>query len=105
MPGTTDIDVQVDREIAAGAVNTKRLETALQNAEFDPDNERIWRWKADGAAAGAIVKFELLGPRFTMSLDRTPAATPERERSSRQRCGRPLSCREGFGPRKDLRSS
>ena len=34
--GTTDIDVQVDLEIAAGAVNTKRLETALQNAEFVP---------------------------------------------------------------------
>jgi hypothetical protein len=56
----TDIDVQVDLEITAGAVNTKRLEAALQNAEFDPDNERIWRWKADGPTAGAIVKFELL---------------------------------------------
>jgi len=58
--GTTDIDVQVDLEIAAGAVNTKRLETALQNAEFEPDSERVWRWKTQGAAAGALVKFELL---------------------------------------------
>ena len=58
--GTTDIDVQVDLEIAAGAVNTKRLETALQNAEFVPDDERIWRWRADGRATGAVVKFELL---------------------------------------------
>lgn len=58
--GTTDIDVQVDLEIVAGAVNTKRLETALQNAEFVPDDERIWRWRADGSATGAVVKFELL---------------------------------------------
>jgi hypothetical protein len=58
--GTTDIDAQVNLEIAAGAVNTQRLETALQNAEFEPDRERVWRWKADGPAAGAVVKFELL---------------------------------------------
>jgi hypothetical protein len=58
--GTTDIDVQVDLEIAAGAVNTKRLETALKNAEFEPDTERVWRWKADGPSSGAVVKFELL---------------------------------------------
>ncbi len=58
--GTTDIDVQVDLEIAAGAVNTRRLETALKNAEFEPDSERVWRWKADGPTAGAVVKFELL---------------------------------------------
>ena len=44
--GTTDIDVQVDLEIACGAVNTSRLEQALRNAEFEPDHERIWRWKA-----------------------------------------------------------
>jgi len=58
--GTTDIDVQVDLEIAAGAVNTQRLETALKNAEFEPDNERVWRWKAAGPGSGALVKFELL---------------------------------------------
>ena len=49
--GTTDIDVQVDLEIASGAVNTSRLERAPRNAEFEPDQERIWRWKADGAIA------------------------------------------------------
>ncbi|MBW2258586.1 MAG: hypothetical protein JRI25_28905 [Deltaproteobacteria bacterium] len=38
--GTTDIDVQVDLEIALEAVNTKRLEQALRNAEFEPDGER-----------------------------------------------------------------
>lgn len=68
--GTTDIDVQVDLEIAAGAVNTKRLETALQNAEFEPDSERVWRWKAQGAAAGTLVKFELLA-----DIDTEPAGS------------------------------
>jgi hypothetical protein len=59
--GTTDVDVQVDLEIAFGSVNTSRLENALRNAEFVPDNERVWRWVADqGAAARTIVKFELL---------------------------------------------
>lgn len=58
--GTTDVDVQVDLEIALGAVQTRRLELALRNAEFEPDGERIWRWKADGHEHGAVVKFELL---------------------------------------------
>ncbi|MFZ5481324.1 MAG: hypothetical protein ACOZNI_31480 [Myxococcota bacterium] len=58
--GTTDVDVQVDLEIALGAVQTRRLELALRNAEFEPDGERIWRWTADGHERGAVVKFELL---------------------------------------------
>jgi hypothetical protein len=58
--GTTDVDVQVNLEIAAGSVNAARLEHALRNAEFEPDNERIWRWRADGTEAVAEIKFELL---------------------------------------------
>ncbi len=58
--GTTDVDVQVDLEIACGAVNTSRLEQALRNAEFEPDNERVWRWAAEGSAPRTVVKFELL---------------------------------------------
>ena len=58
--GTTDVDVQVDLEIAYGAVNTTRLEQALHNAEFVPEDGRIWRWVADGAAVRTVVKFELL---------------------------------------------
>ncbi len=58
--GTTDVDVQVDLEIAYGAVNAVQLERALQNAEFVPENARIWRWVADGDAVGTVVKFELL---------------------------------------------
>jgi hypothetical protein len=57
--GTTDIDVQVDLEIAGGAVNTGRLEEALKNAEFTPDPENVWRWRAEGEDR-AVVKFELL---------------------------------------------
>lgn len=58
--GTTDVDVQVDLEIACGAVNTARLEQALRDAEFTPDSERVWRWRADGPDARIVVKFELL---------------------------------------------
>jgi hypothetical protein len=39
--GTTDVDVQVNLEIACGAVNSARLEQALKNAEFEPDGERV----------------------------------------------------------------
>lgn len=58
--GTTDVDVQVDLELAAGSINTAKLEQALLNSEFEPDPSRIWRWKADGPDVGAVVKFELL---------------------------------------------
>ena len=58
--GTTDIDVQVDLEIACGSVNTARLEQALRNAEFEPDSERVWRWWAGGPDRRTLVKFELL---------------------------------------------
>jgi Nucleotidyl transferase AbiEii toxin, Type IV TA system len=58
--GTTDVDVQVNLEIAAGSVNAVRLERALRNAEFEPDEQRVWRWKADGNEAIAVIKFELL---------------------------------------------
>ena len=58
--GTTDVDVQVNLEIAAGSVNAARLEVALRNAEFEPDHERIWRCRADGTEAVAEIKFELL---------------------------------------------
>ncbi len=58
--GTTDVDVQVDLEIACSSVNTFRLEQALRNAEFEPDSERVWRWAAEGSAPRTVVKFELL---------------------------------------------
>jgi len=58
--GTTDVDVQVDLEIACGAVDTARLERALRNAEFVPEDGRVWRRVADGAIAATVVKFELL---------------------------------------------
>jgi hypothetical protein len=58
--GTTDVDVQVDLEVACGATNTVRLENALRNAEFVPDSARLWRWVAERAPAKTVVKFELL---------------------------------------------
>lgn len=57
--GTTDIDVQANLEIAGGAVNTSRLEEALRNAEFAPDEENVWRWRTEGDDR-ALVKFEIL---------------------------------------------
>jgi hypothetical protein len=56
--GTTDVDVQVDLEIARGSVDARRLERALRNAEFEPGGEYIWRWKLAGSPT--VIKFELL---------------------------------------------
>jgi len=66
--GTTDVDVQVDLEIACGSVNAARLERALRNAEFEPDGKLAWRWAAEGTTARTVVKFELLA-----DLDDAPA--------------------------------
>jgi hypothetical protein len=56
--GTTDVDVQVDLEIACGTVNVVRLEQALRDAEFKPAG-KVWRWKAEDIER-TVVKFELL---------------------------------------------
>jgi len=66
--GTTDIDVQVDLEIAAGTTNVKRLERALGNAEFESSDGRVWRWETEAEGMKAAVKFELL-----TDLDNEPA--------------------------------
>ena len=58
--GTIDVDVQVGLEIARGAVNAARLEQALRNAGFAPEDATIWRWVTDGTVGTPIVKFELL---------------------------------------------
>lgn len=55
--GTTDVDVQVDLEIARGTANVRRLERALRNAEFRPDSENVWRWAAHRDGVPAVVKF------------------------------------------------
>lgn len=65
--GTTDVDVQVDLEIACGSSNMARLENALRDAGFVPDVERTWRWVA-GDDPKTLVKFELLA-----DLDDKPA--------------------------------
>ena len=69
--GTSDVDVQVDLEIAGGSVNAARLERALRNADLSPDAERVWRWvssPSDGPVA--VIKFELLA-----DLDDAPQVT------------------------------
>jgi len=58
--GTTDVDVQVDLEVAAGSVKAQRLEVALMSAGFRADNERVWRWVSAAGGTPAVVKFELL---------------------------------------------
>lgn len=65
--GTSDVDVQVNLEIACGASNAARLERALRNAGFEPDGLRCWRWISVGMPP-AVVKFELLA-----DLDDAPA--------------------------------
>jgi hypothetical protein len=57
--GTTDVDVQVDLEIQAGADNAARLEGALRAAKFKPSGEYAWRWQ-DRSVPGAVVKIEFL---------------------------------------------
>lgn len=66
--GTTDVDVQVNLEIAAGAMNGRRLEQALGNAEFESADGKVWRWQAEADGIKAAVKFELLA-----DLDDEPA--------------------------------
>ena len=46
--GTSDVDVQVELEIAYGAANTARLDQALKNAGYVPDAGCVWRWVAGG---------------------------------------------------------
>lgn len=58
--GTTDVDVQVNLEIAAGTVHVVRLEEALANAEYEPDPEHVWRWQTQIDGRRAVIKFELL---------------------------------------------
>lgn len=58
--GTTDVDVQVDLELARGATNVVTLERALRAAGFEPDTERVWRWTSNDLGAPVVVKFELL---------------------------------------------
>jgi hypothetical protein len=59
--GTTDVDVQVNLEIAGGSEHARRLELALRNADFSPDSERVWRWETvQGGGYRAVIKFELL---------------------------------------------
>ncbi len=66
--GTTDVDVQVNLEIAGCAVNGGRLESALRSAGFEPDPKRVWRWRADKDGTATVVKFELLA-----DLDSAPS--------------------------------
>lgn len=65
--GTTDIDVQVDLEIAAGSINAPRLEKALQAVGFipgkqgDPSNVGVWRWQTRSVSGDKVeVEFDLL---------------------------------------------
>ena len=69
--GTTDVDVQVDLEIACGAVNAAWLEGALRDAGFVPEDGRSWRWVAGGASGAAVVKFELLADLYSAPAEAT----------------------------------
>lgn len=59
-PGQPNVDAQVDLEIACGAVNAARLEEALRDTGFVPEDGRSWRWVAGKASCAAVVKLELL---------------------------------------------
>lgn len=58
--GTLDVDVQVNPEIASGAVNAVRLERALLNAGLLPEPTRKWRWGTSRSLVEPVIKFDLL---------------------------------------------
>ena len=58
--GTLDVDVQVNPEIASGAVNAVRLERALLNGGLLPEPTRKWRWGTDRSLVEPVIKFDLL---------------------------------------------
>ena len=58
--GTTDIDVQVNLEIASESVNAPRLEQALRDAGFAPRADKVWRWVTTVDGLRTEVKFEML---------------------------------------------
>ena len=58
--GTTDVDVQVNLEIACNLANAVRLEQALRNTGLLPAGDEFWCWTTNAATAGAVVRFELL---------------------------------------------
>lgn len=68
--GTTDVDVQVDLEIQAGAGNAARLERALRAGGFKPSGEYAWRWQ-DQSVLGAVVKIEFLADLPTVPAEAT----------------------------------
>ena len=69
--GTIDVDVQVDLEIACGAVNAARLEQALRDAGFVPEDAQIWRWITDKTIGAPVVKFELLADLHDQPMETT----------------------------------
>jgi hypothetical protein len=70
--GTTDVDVQVDLEIQAGAGHAARLEQALRAAQFTPSGQYVWRWQ-DRSVPGAVVKIEFLADLSTAPAEATVA--------------------------------
>lgn len=68
--GTTDVDVQVDLEVQAGARNAARLERALLTAQFKPSGQYVWRWQ-DKSVAGAVGKIEFLADLSTERAEAT----------------------------------
>lgn len=57
--GTTDVDVQVNLEVFGQSANSTRLERALTDCDFTPDDQRVWRWR-DQSPTELIVKIEFL---------------------------------------------
>lgn len=62
--GTTDVDVQLDVEIAMDGVHAAALEQALLRSGFEPTAADVWRWRLrDGDGSVTVVTFELLADR------------------------------------------
>jgi len=57
--GTTDVDIQVNLEMLGQSVNSSRMERALRDIDFTPDDQRVWRWR-DDSTSEMSVKIEFL---------------------------------------------
>ena len=76
--GTLDVDVQVNLEIASGAVNAMRLERALLNAGLSPEPNRNWCWGTDEGLAEPSIEFEAPGLWRKASATPTPSTLDKR---------------------------
>ena len=98
--GTTDVDVQLNLEIACGVMNAVRLEKALLAAKFTVDKEHVWRWstgvgaRADGDQVRTACQTAMMSHRTRRFSSRSARTSEPRTYAGR------ASQRETSAPRR-----